>query len=103
MCCVAGLIRTWQRNHHRILGKKSRRGGGGGVDSPGWIRERESCVHCKKRLMIFPSPAGMSLTKRSLGGNKSIIPGHGESLVNDVPAGYGKIENLFLQCRVELH
>ncbi len=37
----------------------------------------------------------MSLTKRSLGGNKSIIPGHGESLVNDIPAGYGKIENLF--------
>ncbi len=26
-------------------------------------------VHCKKRLADFPSPAGMSLTKLSLGGN----------------------------------
>ncbi len=25
-------------------------------------------LHCKKRLAIFPSPAGMSLTKLSLGG-----------------------------------
>ncbi len=25
--------------------------------------------HCKKRLTIFPSPVGMSLTKLSLGGN----------------------------------
>jgi hypothetical protein len=26
--------------------------------------------HCKKELAIFPSPAGMSLTKLSLGGKK---------------------------------
>jgi hypothetical protein len=26
-------------------------------------------VHCKKRLPIFPSQAGMSLTKLSLAGN----------------------------------
>ncbi len=26
-------------------------------------------LHCKKRLAVFPSPAGMSLTKLSLGGN----------------------------------
>jgi hypothetical protein len=26
-------------------------------------------IHCKKVLTIFPSPAGMSLTKLSLGGN----------------------------------
>jgi len=32
----------------------------------------------KKRLLIFPSPAGMSLTKLSLGGNNLIIPGQGE-------------------------
>jgi hypothetical protein len=25
-------------------------------------------LHCKKKLAIFPSPAGMSLTKLSLGG-----------------------------------
>jgi hypothetical protein len=26
-------------------------------------------IHCKKRLAVFPSPAGMSLTKLSLAGN----------------------------------
>jgi hypothetical protein len=29
-----------------------------------------SIIHCKKELAIFPSPAGMSLTKLSLGGKK---------------------------------
>jgi hypothetical protein len=35
-------------------------------------------VHCKKRSAIFPSPAGMSLTKISLAGNNKISPGQGE-------------------------
>jgi hypothetical protein len=35
-------------------------------------------VHCKKRLSIFPSPAGMSLTKRSVAGKSLIIPAQGE-------------------------
>jgi hypothetical protein len=35
-------------------------------------------VHCKKKLAIFPSPAGMSLTKLSLGGKNKIIPAQGE-------------------------
>jgi hypothetical protein len=34
--------------------------------------------HCKKGLTVFPSPAGMSLTKLSLAGNILIIPGQGE-------------------------
>jgi hypothetical protein len=34
--------------------------------------------HCKKRLSNFPSPARMSLTKLSLGGNNLIIPVKGE-------------------------
>ncbi len=29
-------------------------------------------LHCKKRLAIFPSPAGMSLTKISLAGNNLV-------------------------------
>ncbi len=33
-----------------------------------WGGEKE--IHCKKELAIFPSPAGMSLTKLSLGGKK---------------------------------
>jgi hypothetical protein len=43
-------------------------------------------VHCKKRLVIFSSPAGMSLTKFFLGGDNKIIPAR------------KKIANLFLQC-----
>jgi hypothetical protein len=35
-------------------------------------------LHCKKRLLIFPSLAGMWLTKLSLAGNNKIIPGQGE-------------------------
>ncbi len=35
-------------------------------------------LHCKKRLATFQSPAGMSLTKLSLGGNNLIIPEEGQ-------------------------
>jgi hypothetical protein len=49
---------------------------------------RSLCVKytLQKRLSIFPSPAGMSLTK--------LFPAR-ESLVSDIPAGDGKIINLF--------
>ncbi len=36
------------------------------------VRPSWYSLHCKKRLAIFPSPAGMSLTKLSLGGNTVI-------------------------------
>jgi hypothetical protein len=49
-------------------------------------------LHCKKRFANFPSPAGMSLTKLFLDGNN--FPSR-ERLVNDIPAGDGKIVNLF--------
>jgi hypothetical protein len=39
------------------------------------IYERIEQMHCKKRLAIFPSPAGMSLTKLSLAGNTLIRTG----------------------------
>jgi hypothetical protein len=48
-------------------------------------------MHCKKRLAISPSQAGMSLTK---------LFTDRESLVSDIPAGDRKIANLFLQCAV---
>jgi hypothetical protein len=35
-------------------------------------------LHCKKSFSIFPSPAEMSLTKVSLGGNLEIIPAQGD-------------------------
>ncbi len=58
-------------------------------------------IHLKKSFSIFPSPAGISLTKLSLGGKKfymtSLFPPR-ESLVSDIPAGDGNIEKLFLRC-----
>jgi hypothetical protein len=58
----------------------------------------------KKSFSRFPSPAGMSLTKLSLGGNNDVIcklfqPR--ENLVSDTPAGDGNIEKLFLRSRAE--
>ncbi len=55
-------------------------------------------VHCKKRLTIFPSQAGMSLTKASLAGNNLVIP----ELVSDIPAGDRKIANLFYSVACSL-
>ncbi len=54
-------------------------------------------LHCNKRLLIFPSSAGMSLTNLSLAGNNLIFPGQGE--FGQWHSGWGR-ENLepFLQC-----
>jgi hypothetical protein len=62
--------------------------------------QTEDQVHCKKELAIFPSPAGMSLTKLSLGGKKTKLFPPRKSLISDIPAGDGKTANSFLQCRV---
>ncbi len=35
-------------------------------------RQSKHILHCKKRLAVYPSPAGMSLTKLSLAGNNII-------------------------------
>jgi hypothetical protein len=35
-------------------------------------------IYTAKRLLIFPSPAGMSFSKLSLTDNSKIIPGQGE-------------------------
>jgi hypothetical protein len=62
----------------------------------------EGLYTLKKRLSIFPSPAGMSLTKLSLAGNKLIFkPIARESLVSDIPAGDGKIEDLFYSVELK--
>jgi hypothetical protein len=52
-------------------------------------------VHCKKELAIFPSPAGMSLTKLSLGGKKLNFsrPGRVWSVTSRL--GTGKRPTLF--------
>jgi hypothetical protein len=59
-------------------------------------------LHREKSFSIFPSPAGMSLTKLSLDGNNDVIyklfPPR-KSLVSDIPAGHGNIyPKTFLQC-----
>jgi len=54
-----------------------------------------SPIHCKKSLSIFPSPAGMSLTKLSLTGKKLIIPGQGELWSVTPRLGTGKSINFF--------
>jgi hypothetical protein len=41
-------------------------------------KETYKKLHCKKRLAIFPSPAGMSLIKLSLAENNLFIPGQAE-------------------------
>ncbi len=51
-----------------------------------------------KKVNDFPAPAKMSITKLSLAGVVKLFLAR-ESLVNDIPAGDGKIYNLFLQCR----
>ncbi len=62
------------------------------------IEEGKITTHCKKGLAVFPAPAGMSLTKLSLGGNNLIFPAQGE--FSQWRPGWGR-ENgkLFLQCR----
>jgi hypothetical protein len=60
-------------------------------------------IHNKKSFSIFPSPAGMSLTKLSLVGNYDVIYklfSPRESLVGDIPAGDKNIEKLFLRCNL---
>jgi hypothetical protein len=54
-----------------ILGSYSSRG----IDLTSIIRLKIPAMHCKKWLAVFLTPAGMSLTKPSLGGNNLNIPG----------------------------
>jgi hypothetical protein len=68
------------------------------IPQTGSYRGVRKSIHRKKSFSIFPSPAGMSLTKVSLGGNNfymtSLFPAM-ESLISDIPAGDGNIEKLF--------
>ncbi len=58
-------------------------------------------VHRKKKVREFPVPSRDVATKLSLGGNNDVITilflPRG-SLVSDIPAGDGKLVNLFLRC-----
>ncbi len=58
---------------------------------------RKSYIHCKKRLAVFPSPAGCHLPNCPWPGILNLFPTR-KSFVGDIPAGDGKTANLFLQC-----
>ncbi len=79
------LLRWWKIHNEEYL-----------VITHSWITLKPNTV--KKRLSIFPFPAGMSLTKLSLTGKNKIIPGQGE--FGQWHPGLGR-ENResFLQCR----
>jgi hypothetical protein len=48
-------------------------------------------MYSVKEVAVFPSPAGMLLTKLSLAGNIKLSLAR-ESLVSDIPARDGKVE-----------
>jgi hypothetical protein len=58
-------------------------------------------LHRKKKVREFLVPSRDVTTKLSLGGNNDVITElllPRGSLVSDIPAGDGKLVNLFLQC-----
>ncbi len=58
--------------------------------------------HRKKKFRKFPVPSRDVTTKLSLGGNNDVITElflPRGSLVSDIPAGDGKLVNLFLRCK----
>ncbi len=56
--------------------------------------------HTVKKVINFPVPSRDVINQLSLAGKKLIIPAR-EDLVCDIPAGDGKIDNLFLQCMIK--
>ncbi len=57
-----------------------------------------------KKVREFPVPSRDVITKLSLGGNNDVITElflPRGSLVSDIPAGDGKLVNLFLRCRAQ--
>jgi hypothetical protein len=65
------------------------------------VPKQEEELHLKNKLPIFPSPAGMPLTKLSLAGNNLFLPAM-ESLVGDIPDGDGKNYSVGLQDHMGL-
>jgi hypothetical protein len=63
-------------------------------------------VHRKKKVREFLVPSRDVTTKLSLGRNVDVITElflPRGSLVSDIPAGDGKLVNLFLRCRAHTH
>jgi hypothetical protein len=67
------------------------------------LRPVTSTVHRKKKVREFPVPSRDVTTKLSLGGNNDVITElflPRGSLVSAIPAGDGKLVNLFLRCNI---
>ncbi len=63
-----------------------------------------SKLHRKKKVREFPVPSRVVTTKLSLSGNNDVITElflPRGSLVSDIPAGDGKLVNLFLRCSLD--
>jgi hypothetical protein len=61
----------------------------------------EDCIRHKKKVREFPVPSRDVTIKLSLCGNNDVITElflPRGSLVSDIPAGDGKLVNLFLRC-----
>jgi hypothetical protein len=83
-------------SHMQKLRKKTRQ-----YKKPWFLRNDCACIHRKKKVRKFPVPSRDA--KLSLDGNKDVITElflPRGSLVSDIPAGDGKLVNLFLRCRV---
>jgi hypothetical protein len=75
--------------------------------------QRERCYTVKKRLATFPSPAGMSLTKLSLGGNnynnnnknysRLVLGPCPSCLIISSPTEFSKTTLLFSSFEYSLH
>ncbi len=64
-----------------------------------WVCDRT--LHRKKKVREFPVPSRDVTTKLSLGGDNDVLTElflPRGSLVSDIPAGDGKLVNLFLRC-----
>ncbi len=62
-------------------------------------------VYTVKKVREFPVPSRDVIIKLSLGGNNDVITElflPRRSLVSDIPAGDGKLVNLFLRCSVKI-
>ncbi len=86
-----GVKGTYRGNkgYQLILGTLGRQGRQGGL-------------HRKKKVREFPVPRRDVTTKLSLSGNNDVITElflPRGSLVSDIPAGDGKLVNIFLRCR----
>ncbi len=84
----------------RILKRDNHRGA---KRQPQWSRDTVTGLHRKKKVREFPVPSRDVTTKLSLGGNNDVITElflPRGSLVSDIPAGDGKLVNLFLRCAV---